>query len=315
MWSSYTLHLFTWFACAQVDEKWGHGPRREQMALTRLAPWTKKISCRAWDWWIPRSNFKLLDAKAATTHDGHVRRVGSWISSTLCFQLWTLQWTLWAKLCWWESLLVQQHSFQGSISSVEERITWLGSPTRSTCTCSTIWGNHWIQWNTIEYRKCHLTMNGILNPIESFEFIWCNCNICNAQDAALRCDALADFCLGLFLSLECHGCTKSSEEACIAICHVSTRFTRLCPGCCTGHIGGLVELRFCLLTLYLVTHTFVTEAKLGCNLVLRSLSLCFDGLETQLDGGLWHPLWRHCWCPYFSYLIFLAKVRKTLVSQ
>jgi len=33
----------------------------------------------------------------------------------------------------------------------------------------------------------------------------------------------------------------------------------------------------------LVTHTFVTEAKLGCNLVLRSLSVCFEGLETQLD--------------------------------
>ena len=90
-----------------------------------------------------------------------------------------------------------------------------------------------------------IVLNGILNPVES------------------RCDALADFCLGLFLSLECHGCTKFSE-ACQVMCHVKQRDS-LSIVSLLYWLGRLVELRFCLLTLYLVTHTFVTEAKLGCN--------------------------------------------------
>ena len=85
MWSSYisyTLHISTW--------RGGHGSRREMLALTRLAPCAKRHEGLEIGHFRGTSSYCMPRyAEAATTHEGHVRRVGSWICSTLlCFQLW-----------------------------------------------------------------------------------------------------------------------------------------------------------------------------------------------------------------------------------
>lgn len=216
MWSSYTLHIFTWFARAQVDDKWGHGPRREQMlALTRLAPCTK-ISCRG-DWWIPWSNF-----------------TGCWGCDHgwwTCATGWFLNLFNFAvlpavnspsdsvgKVMLMGQCLCSNIPFRGAFRAQKNGSRGSAVPQGVHVHAAQFGKNHWIQLNTIEYHiihniEWHIESNWIqLNLIESNWIIWCNCNSCNAHDAALRCDALADFCLGLFLSLECHGCTKSSER-------------------------------------------------------------------------------------------------------